>query len=59
MIIEERVYMCTNTNKHKDRVWVRMELSPRSEYDFSRVIGHCPQCMSSFAIDLEMKIKNE
>ena len=49
MIQRYEIYHCTNCDKHKDEVWVRMNVG---QFDPSRRITlHCPECGSSIAID--------
>lgn len=49
MIQRVETFFCTNTEKHKDSVWVRMEVG-QFEPERRITLG-CPQCGSSIAID--------
>jgi hypothetical protein len=42
-------FFCTNTRKHKDDVWVKMEIG-QFEPERRITLG-CPECGSSIAID--------
>ena len=49
MIQTIEVFHCTNTAKHKDDVWVKMQIGQFEPE--RRITLHCPDCRSSIAID--------
>jgi len=46
-----QIFSCTNTSKHKDNVWKKMEIGQFEPE--RRITLYCPECQSSIAIDYE------